>query len=49
MQRKASRRLTARPTESEHPEASINLTNTYYKATKFAKRAKNKKQIAKMT
>jgi UDPglucose--hexose-1-phosphate uridylyltransferase len=38
--RKASRRLTARPTESEHPEASINLTNTYYKATKFAKRTK---------
>ncbi|OAS84513.1 hypothetical protein A6K24_25395 [Metabacillus litoralis] len=38
----ALRRLIARPTESEHPGAPINQTNTILKATKFAKTFFNK-------
>jgi hypothetical protein len=41
--RKAPRRLTARPAESEQPGAEINHSRPLSKATKFAKTAKNKK------
>jgi len=40
--RKALRRLTAHPTESEQPGAQINNLYNYYKATMFAKTTKNK-------
>ncbi|OAS89191.1 hypothetical protein A6K24_01125 [Metabacillus litoralis] len=43
----ALRRLIARPTESEHPEAPINQPNTILKATKFAKTALNKEIFIK--